>query len=480
MKSFDIIFILPRQDIEPDLISETAETGWWQQVGHGVLTMEAIDNGLTVKIIDANTFDSHIEFLKYLQNDVKSKIVGITPSITSINNTLDILKVVKQTYESVITILGGHMVSQPITAKKFAAYYSDLIDAFCIGDGRGIFTKGLNFIIHNINNGYLNLIPIKECQKNQIYSNWSKILLKSFTSQISIGHPIDYKQCFDLERYWRKYKLNYLKSKKTLQYSKPVALQTMQGCPNRTKLKSCLFCNRMEKNLRYLDISIVLNELDNIINSGGDSVIIVEDNGILSNYEIAQEISLNWPQNIGIVFMYANIQNINIRTAKMLKRMNCERLFIGIESGDEDCLKSLGKNFTQKQILNAIRILSEHDIMVSPSFIVGAPPSKEFEGETKKSIKKTIELANKLIELKNVDLAFSNILTPYERSNAYDILINKIPINIRSEIENSFDITTEYLQELWCNYVLNIPYSVAKVYQKYIEELFPNFVNEYK
>ena len=100
MDYFDIILILPRQDIEPDAQSETSETGWWQQLGHGILGMEAINNGFSVKLLDANTFNSHLEFVNYLHNKVRAKIVGITPSITSINNTIEILNVAKQSYAS--------------------------------------------------------------------------------------------------------------------------------------------------------------------------------------------------------------------------------------------------------------------------------------------------------------------------------------------------------------------------------------------
>jgi radical SAM superfamily enzyme YgiQ (UPF0313 family) len=478
MQLFDVVLILPRQDIEPVLSMECSETGWWQHIGHGILAMEAKNSGLTFKIIDANTFDSHKEFIIYLKNEIRANIVGITPSITSVRNTIDILSIVKQTYQSVKTILGGQMVSQPIAAKKFISNCSGLIDAICIGDGRGIFSHGLNKLYNNIRDGYENLIPAKNF--HNATSSWSYIVARSFTSPISSGHPIDYKLCYDLNKYWRKYKINYLKTKGVVKYSKPIVLQTMQGCPNRNMHKSCLFCDRIEKNLRFNNITCILNELENIIKSGGDSVIIVDDNGIFSNKLVSNEISKKWPKELGIVFMYSNIIDITVQNVERLKAMNCEKLFIGIESGDDNCIRSFGKNYNRKQVVEAVKLLNNYDIKVSPSFVIGAPPSDNFLGETKKSIENTIKLATTLMKMKNVDLAFSNILIPCEGSRAYDTLLSKLPNHIKNKIEKDLFTRNEYMQELWCNYVLNISYSETKKYQLQIEKLFSNFIKMYR
>ncbi len=479
MLFFDILLILPRQDIEPFLHNESSETGWWQQIGHGILATEAMAHGLSCKILDENTFDSHIDFINFLENEIRAKVVGISPSITNVKTTIDILNTVKKSYLEVKTILGGQMVSQPTAGNKFLTHYSNLIDAICIGDGRGVFSYEIKTLFNHIEYGYENLIPVKNYNEKWKHS-WSNILNESFNKDISIGHPIDYSLCYDLEKYWRKFNLNYISKNKSSKYFKPVSLQTMHGCPNRNEYKSCLFCDRIEKNLRYNQIDIVLKELNSIVETGGDAVSIVDDNGILSNKLISSDIVANWPKQLGIVFMYSSINDLTISNVEKLKALNCEKVFIGIESGEDECIKSYGKHFTRAKVIDTVKLLHDYDIKVSPSFVLGAPPMGSFAGETIYTLSNTLNLAETLVKMENVDLAFSNILIPCEGSRAYEILKDKIPAHIKTYIESDLFIKNEYIQELWCEYVLNISYKEILSYQNKMEKLFSNFIFMYR
>lgn len=465
----DLLLILPRDDGK-----DTRETGWWQQVGHGILATEALRSGLSVKILDASTYDSDSDFQADLRNNYRPTVAGITPSITSGKSTESTLRTLRETGVKAV-IAGGHMVSRHRTLLNFCREYGELVDAVCVGDGRGIFTTNIEAIIARISNGYKNLVSTRNiCDVGLDQDSWRAMIDESFERPPEIGHPILYSRVFDLPRYWRKYATNYLaeiaKQAEPSKYKKPVAIQTMQGCPFR-RTSPCVFCGRMELNSRYLDKTLVLEELSNIMSCGGDSVIIVEDSGLLASRS-AQALADEWPDDLGVVFMYARVNLIDGKRAGILKKVNCDRVFIGIESGDEESLKALNKNYSPKQAYEACAVLKEHDIKVSPSFIIGAPPAKSFGGETTSTVENTMRLVERLHSLGNLDLCFVNILTPYDGNAAFELLLDRLPDDDRSRIERSVFVDPQELQQLWCEHVLPISYDQANALKEKLIGVF--------
>ncbi len=54
-----------------------------------------------------------------------------------------------------------------------------------------------------------------------------------------------------------------------------------------------------------------------------------------------------------------------------LSRAGCTSIHIGVESGDDGVLKTVGKHITLDQVKKAVALLVEHDIYVAASFILG-------------------------------------------------------------------------------------------------------------
>lgn len=75
----------------------------------------------------------------------------------------------------------------------------------------------------------------------------------------------------------------------------------------------------------------------------------------------------------------------------ILKDMGCVAMSVGIESGNEELRKvQLGRRMSNEQIINAIKIMNDHDIRVSTFNMVGLP------GEKRENVFETIELNRKL------------------------------------------------------------------------------------
>lgn len=95
-----------------------------------------------------------------------------------------------------------------------------------------------------------------------------------------------------------------------------------------------------------------------------------------------------------------------------MKKAGCVRLCFGIESGSDDTLKALKKNFTVDDVRKAVKMAREAGIEVDGMFMIGLP------GETEDKIRQTIDFA---IEL-NVRYAIFNLFVPYPGCELYDIL----------------------------------------------------------
>jgi len=73
-----------------------------------------------------------------------------------------------------------------------------------------------------------------------------------------------------------------------------------------------------------------------------------------------------------------------------LAESGCKRLFLGVESGDQDILNNVHKGLRVNQIHDVLSCAKEHGIMLLGFFMIGNP------GETKQSVKKTVDLAKSL------------------------------------------------------------------------------------
>jgi len=98
-----------------------------------------------------------------------------------------------------------------------------------------------------------------------------------------------------------------------------------------------------------------------------------------------------------------------------LKKSGCLFAAIGVESGNEEMLKRIGKRETKEQIRKGVRILKEANMPIIASFIIGLP------GDTHETIKETIDFA---FELKTDQLKFM-LLAIVPGTNAYDLANKK-------------------------------------------------------
>ncbi len=158
-------------------------------------------------------------------------------------------------------------------------------------------------------------------------------------------------------------------------YSSAV-IETSRGCPH-----ACEFCEipvRLGKGSRAKSAEQVMDEIRALAKLPVDSIFIVDDNFLGSrsrSKELLREIG-RFVSSIGHR-IYFSLQ-FTIDTARdeemlgLLEQANVRRVFIGIETPRDESLRAVRKvQNTRVDLLQAVRTIQSHNIIVWGAFIVG-------------------------------------------------------------------------------------------------------------
>lgn len=109
----------------------------------------------------------------------------------------------------------------------------------------------------------------------------------------------------------------------------------------------------------------------------------------------------------------SRVDKINDDICAEIFRAGCRSVHVGVESADEDVLKSIAKHISLEQAFDAIITLRRHGIKVDVSFIVG------HHADTFETIEKTILFA-KAIRENNIGAAAIGISTPFPGTRLFE------------------------------------------------------------
>ncbi len=206
-------------------------------------------------------------------------------------------------------------------------------------------------------------------------------------------------------------------------YSAPFArrkpfglILTARGCPF-----GCVYCatrGYYGKSWRPRSVESVLAELGEMVSRYGLRDIGFWDDTFTIKRErveaicrgiIARRLGIEW-------ICLARVDTVDQEMLALMKRAGCYQIQFGVESGDEEVLKRLGKNTTVAQIRDAFRWSREAGIDPAAFFMFGNP------GETRESVEKTIALA---LEIPAAFASF-NVNTPYPGCELFEEMKDRL------------------------------------------------------
>jgi radical SAM superfamily enzyme YgiQ (UPF0313 family) len=155
-------------------------------------------------------------------------------------------------------------------------------------------------------------------------------------------------------------------------------IQYSRGCPF-----DCEFCDitaMFGRHVRTKTAAQILAELDQLIKIGWDGgVFFVDDNFIGHKKKLKDELlpaMTDWMKLHNYPFLFITEASINLADDKVLMDMMVQagfaKVFVGIETPDENCLMECNKlHNNNRDLIDCVRIIQDYGIEVYAGFIVG-------------------------------------------------------------------------------------------------------------
>lgn len=199
---------------------------------------------------------------------------------------------------------------------------------------------------------------------------------------------------------------------------------TSRGCVGR-----CKYCVAGAiKGVRFRSIESINHELHDIVNVLNITNISFEDDNFIVRPKrtkaLCNEIGI-WGINY---YAMAIAKFVTEDTLKRLKDSGCTWLCYGIESGDNDILKDMGRLSTTEDVLRATDLTHKIGIKIRASYMLG------WIGETEEHIRKTLALMKRVNAHENA----TAIVTPYPGTYLWNEYFAPYPERIRSIDFNKF------------------------------------------
>jgi len=188
------------------------------------------------------------------------------------------------------------------------------------------------------------------------------------------------------------------------------AIFTSRGCPYR-----CIFCASHKiwsRKTRYMSADRVVSELQHASQKYktkyfrfNDDTFTLNSGRVMTICELIKKSKIDIKWNCEVRADLCNYEILAI-----MKSAGCERVNIGIESGNPEILKYIKKDITLKQIHKAFSAIKKAGLEVMAYFMIGFPV------ETVRQIKDTIKLMNRF----EIDRPCWSIVTPYPGTELYN------------------------------------------------------------
>lgn len=331
-------------------------------------------NSFEVQIIDAKFEQLNFEETLQKIENLQPRIVGITAFTNEIKPAAYIASKVKQTLPGCLTVVGGVHVS---AIPKETMMEFPWFDFGVIGEGEQTFYE----LCELIRTGNSTASSIRGI----IYRDGEELRLTPPRLRIADQDSIPF-PAWDL-----------------LPRANTYYIQSERGCP-----LNCIFCmNPNGKVARKRSVQNVINELNWVIQtfkperiSFGDELFSVDMQRahLLLDAMIENKIGerVKWD-------VQTHVQFVDDHLFQKFKQAKVDRVELGIESGDEEALRQMGKGTNLLKISKAIEAGKKAGVNIGTFFLLGQP------NETISSINKTIDLAVKV----NPTLPMFGLMTPY-------------------------------------------------------------------
>lgn len=358
-------------------------------LGIGYIASVLREHNIPSKILNLETDElQDDEFTDYIKNE-SPKIVGFSCMTSSFLAGIHFASLVKKVDPDIVTVFGG---SHPtFQAEEILIAYPD-VDIVVRGEGE-----------------YTFLELVEKLQKKESISSVHSITYRA-NGKIVETPARPFIQDLDSLPYPARDLMGMEKYLETVRGS----LITSRGCP-----WSCLYCSTSEMHghrFRTCSPTYVVDEMQILLEEYGCTNLSVADDLFTFDRKRAMAIC-DEILNRDLKIMWGCSVRADTIDRELLEKMHqsgCAALFIGVETVDENVMKTIRKGLNLEQVKESVRMAKEAGFLVKISFILGLPYQKPEEGEA------IINFVEELgLELPQ-DMITINMLCPFPGTDIYD------------------------------------------------------------
>lgn len=341
------------------------------------------------------------ELLKKL-NEFKPDIIGVSALSDEIHIGLEISKIVKNWNKKTIVVWGNKAAT--MVPEKILKY--NYVDFVCIGEGIEFMPEFVECIAKNKNPKTINNIAYKD-KDGKIKKNPLKAYFQDLDSLPFFDWSV-----FDERHFLKPFDGKIYRGGDYMLY---------WGCPN-----ICTYCiNTAYRKLygpkaglflRHYSVDRIIKELKYLVKKWNiDFLKFHDEDFCIKPMDYFDELADKYKKEINIPFVImVNARNVTPEKVKLLKKMNCVGVSLGIETGNQKLRKEMLKRVeTQEEIIKATKLFNNAGIRTAGFNMLGIP------FENRKTIMETIEL-NKKAEIRYPNVVF---FFPLENTELREIAI---------------------------------------------------------
>jgi len=337
-----------------------------------------------------------IEIHKIVKNIIseKPKIVGFSVNFSSMSHGAKILSSeTKKRMPETSIIWGGNyatFVAEELIKKDF-------IDVIFLHEAENSFSEYINRM--NKNNSIDDIDGIFFKNGNEIKYNKFNNFIKDIDSLPII-------------------KREFLTSPKDYY----LRILSSRGCPY-----DCIYCSTTKmwgKKWRCRSPQKVVDEIEYLVNNFNKTNLGFEDDVFtLKKDRLRKMLCIYKKRNLNCFFSgSARIENLDDEMIDLLEEFCFKRIFLGVESGDDEILNKLNRNYNKRVIKAIANKLNKAGINVVMSFMIGMPWEKKY------NIKKTFELIREVESFHQI-----HIFTPLPGTEVFQ---NPKKYGVKLELKN--------------------------------------------
>lgn len=408
------------------------------------------------------------------KNDGEEIIVGIGLYKNSLQSTLDIAatckKIAQETGKKVRVIIGG--ADATMFGDFYLDLYGDILDGAILGHGEDAMVdlaKGRD---------PKNLLTTAKKQAG--------IRIKpAYDTDLNEGFPYDYTD-LEMQRYWQHAAKNFSTKGSRFELSeldKPLMINSQRGCywqnGDKGTIKKCVFCCRPDKKWSGINPKMFWEKLYAAMSETGANCVSDLCYDFLGNRQWFEALMDQKPDYFKYPFKYIFAGGDSLCDEKIIhllsEKLNLHAVLNSIEHGDERCQTAFGKVYSSAQTAASLHHLDKYRIGSRLSFVVGAPRTATFEGESEETIANFLEYIKNISGHKSIQLIVGGVLTPVAGSRIYYHMMAKGKHKAEYKLSLPFidqkTMTRHFFEEF-----TNISIERAEEVRKEIVSLFPSDV----